>query len=141
MTEAFSRPETGQTGVVAIAGDAVLALDAFDKPETLASVWPRLVAAYAVDALGATAARFDPRRVGAFLAAARGADLQIHPAVGLGSDVTVVAPDIIGGALGWDGGVPHLALFPRAARGTEDPTVAARVGARRAGSYFRGGAV
>jgi hypothetical protein len=134
LTKAFSRPAPGQTGVVAIVGDAVLALDVFDKPETLTSVWPRLVAAYAVDGFGATAACFDPHKVGAFLAAARGGDLQTHPAVGLGTDVTVVAPNIIGGALAWEGGVPHLALFPRG----HNPE--ARPPSQRARSYFRGDA-
>jgi len=118
---------------VGVVGDAVLALDVFDKPETLTSVWSRLVAAYAVDALGGTVARFDPHRVGAFLAGARGADLQTHSAVGLGREVTAVASDIIGGALVWEGGVPHLALFPRAGRDPE-----AKLPSRRARSYFRG---
>jgi hypothetical protein len=135
LTGAFAQPERGQTGVVAIVGDTVSALDVFDKPETLTSVWPRQIAAYAVDALsGATLAPFDPHKVGAFLAAARGADLQTHPAVGLGTDVTVVAPNIIGGALAWERGVPHVALFPRG----RDPE--ARPASRRARSYFRGDA-
>jgi hypothetical protein len=132
LTKAFSQPEPGQTGVVAIVGDAVLALDVFDKPATLTSVWPRLVAAYAVDAFGATTARFDPHKVGAFLAAALRADLQTHSAVGLGTDVTVVASGVIGGGLAWEGGVPHLALFPRKGRDLE-----ARPSSRRARSYFR----
>jgi hypothetical protein len=132
LTKAFSRPESGQTGVVAVVGDAVSALDVFDKPETLTSVWPRLVAGYAVDALdGAKMTSFDPHKVGAFLATARGADLQAHPAVGLGSEVTAMASDIIGGALVWEGGVPHLALFPREGRDPEAPRT------RRAHSYFR----
>ena len=44
-------PVAGQRGVLALAGGRPLALDVFDRPDTLASLWPGLVGSYAADAL------------------------------------------------------------------------------------------
>ena len=52
MTRSFGRPLPEQTGVVVTIGGRAVAFDGFDKPETLARLWPRLVRGYAMEALG-----------------------------------------------------------------------------------------
>jgi hypothetical protein len=41
LQEAFARPADGQTGMLACIGGSPVALDLFDKPETLAKMWTR----------------------------------------------------------------------------------------------------
>ena len=50
ITTQFAAPEPGQTGVLCYIGARPMALDAFDRPETLAQLWPRMVSGYALDA-------------------------------------------------------------------------------------------
>jgi hypothetical protein len=114
---AFQAPASGQTGVLAIAGGRVLALDLFDRPATLASVWDRLVRGYAVDALAVVE---PPDREADVLAArsfltdvgAEANEATSHEGVGLGIDVVLTSPTTVTNALTWDGAVVHLASFP-----------------------------
>jgi len=109
-------PAPDQTGVVAAAGGRVLAVDAFDRPATLAAYWDRLVRGYAVDALGAEPV---PTAADASAATAYWAELAdgeteatSHPGVGLGTDVILSSETLAANALTWDGAVVHLAAFP-----------------------------
>lgn len=104
----------GQTGAIAIVGGHVAALDAFDRPETFSSIWPRLVRGYALEALGQpiVAAQAGPA-IASFLRDALSAPLVEAPGVGLGTDVVVTSEEIVGNALTWAEGVVHLALFSR----------------------------
>jgi hypothetical protein len=117
LRAAFPAPAPGQSGVLAVAGGRVLALDLFDRPETLASVWDRLVRGYAVDALTLAEPRdreADVPAARAFLtdAAATGNDATCHEGVGLGIDVLITSPATVTSALTWQGAVVHLASFP-----------------------------
>lgn len=56
LLAAFPAPEPQQTGVIACVGGRPLVLDAFDRPDSLARLWDRLLSGYAMDALGALAA-------------------------------------------------------------------------------------
>ncbi len=78
----------------------------------------------------------DMLQVDEFLGAARAADLQGHEAVGLGMDVTIMGPRVVGGALTWSGGVPHLSLFPREDDVQESQGIAPPTQRRRARRYF-----
>lgn len=114
---AFPSPAPGQAGVVAVAGARVLALDLFDRPETLVAVWDRLVRGYAVDALTVPepadrdaderAARSFREQVGA-----PSNEATSHEGVGLGIDVLISSPATVTNALTWGGAVVHLASFP-----------------------------
>lgn len=118
IVEAFPAPASGQTGVVAFVGDRPLAVDAFDRPSTLASMWPRLVRGYAADALGVAPATVASDAATAFLSTACSAEAEAtaHEGVGLGIDVIVTSSSTVATALTWHGGVVHLAVFPTAHR-------------------------
>lgn len=110
----FSEPEAGQTGVIACIGGRPVALDAFDRPETLSKLWPRLLSGYSLDAVGHDKSPVRKEAVGAFLNAAAVADATGHEGLGLGMDVVITGESVVGNALTWESGVIHLALFARA---------------------------
>lgn len=142
---AFPAPTPAQSGVLAVAGRRVLALDVFDRPETLASVWDRLVRGYAVDALGVPepADRDADELAGRRFVAEAGSpgnEATSHEGVGLGIDVVITSPDTVAGALTWSGAVIHLAAFPGTAappRGARGPGERIERPTRRAQAHRR----
>jgi ARG and Rhodanese-Phosphatase-superfamily-associated Protein domain len=113
MIAKFTAPQPGQTGTIACMSGACVALDAFDRPETLSKLWPRLLRGYAMDALGSTAADLPEGAVQRFLDEAASGQSTSHAGVGLGIDVMLTASNAVGHALTWDEGIVHLALFAR----------------------------
>jgi hypothetical protein len=111
VLEAIGAPVAGQTGVVACIGGRPVALDAFDRPETLAKLWTRLITGYAMDALGRASARVDMKRILRFVRAPATAPTTLHEGIGLGMDVVVSGDGLVGGALVWQAGVIHAAEF------------------------------
>jgi hypothetical protein len=111
MISRFAEPEAGQTGVIACAGGRPLAMDAFDRPETLARIWHRLVSGYAMDALAAPPIPVSDEAIRVFLENAARANATSHEGVGLGMDVVLTSDSVVGHALTWEEGVVHLALF------------------------------
>nr|MDQ3641706.1 hypothetical protein [Actinomycetota bacterium] len=111
MTASFSQPEPDQTGVIACVGGTAVALDAFDRPETLTKLWTRLVSGYAMDALGARPVPVAGNVTSSFLQAAANSETTSHDGVGLGREVVLTSPATVGHALAWQGGIVHLALF------------------------------
>jgi hypothetical protein len=112
----------------------VLALDVFDRPATLASVWERLVRGYAVDTLGLAPSTMDEQAGAAFLARLGACDheVTVHDGVGLGIDVVLTSDEVVANALTWEGAVVHLAAFPRvetsrAPRGGRRPASTSRI--------------
>jgi hypothetical protein len=108
----------GQTGVVAAVGDRIACADVFDRPQTLAGLWNRLVPAYAVEALarpgaagGVAAGGVSAADAAAFLGEARRATVTAHPAVGRGTDLRLSGEGLTGAALEVEGTVVHLAMF------------------------------
>jgi hypothetical protein len=116
IRRSFVAPGPAQTGVLAVAGSRVLALDVFDRPSTLAAYWDRLVRGYALDALRAE------RATSADAAFAAGgfwgevthpeSDATQHEGVGLGIEVILTTSRSVAHALVWDGAVVHLSAFP-----------------------------
>jgi hypothetical protein len=130
------RPVAGQRGVLAVAGGRPLALDAFDRPETLASLWPGLVGSYAADAVGARPG--PPRgeataRGAAWVAALAGGEVSTHPGAGLGEVVFLATPAAVVSALAVGSALVHLAAIwvPGA---PEEALVVAGAGETRVGS-------
>jgi hypothetical protein len=126
LRAAFPAPGQGQTGVLAVSGGRVLALDVFDRPQTLASVWDRLVRGYAIDALAVAEPadrEADVLAGRAFLtdAGATGNEATAHEGVGLGIDVLITSPATVTSALTWEGTVVHLASFPAVDAPTRGP--------------------
>lgn len=127
---AFADPQPGQTGVIACIEGRPVALDAFDRPETLMKLWSRLLSGYALDAVGTKPADVDEGTIERFLARAAIAETTSHEGLGLGMDVVLTAPDVVGNALTWEEGIVHLALFARSV----DPSRPSGYRAERIGS-------
>lgn len=113
MKQAFAEPAAGQTGVIACIEGRPIALDAFDRPETLTKLWPRLLSGYALDAAGRAEQALAADAVERFLASAAGAETTSHEGLGVGMDVVLTGSDVVGNALTWEDGIVHLALFAR----------------------------
>ncbi|TMC52196.1 MAG: hypothetical protein E6J20_13315 [Chloroflexi bacterium] len=111
-------PAPGQVGVIACVGGRVACVDIFETPEVLASLWSGLVASYQAEAL--IADNVGSKRLGARAdAAARrwfrsipAGSTSVGPDIGLGSHISVVAPDLEAAALVHAGQVLHLSAFP-----------------------------
>ena len=120
MTRTFGQPLPEQTGVVVTVGGRAVAFDGFDKAETLARLWPRLVRGYAMEALGHQERRSERNVVERFVAAIGSAKATAHDAVGLGTEVVLTEPGFVAGALVWEGSVVHVAAFADASRSARE---------------------
>lgn len=109
----LSEPEPSQTGVIACVGGRPIALDLFDRPETLQKLWQRLIAGYAMDAITHDVVTPEEQDVKGFIADATTAEATEHEGIGLGTDVVITGDNTVGSALTWEGGVVHLAVFPK----------------------------
>ncbi|CAN5689122.1 hypothetical protein BH18ACT15_BH18ACT15_10380 [soil metagenome] len=144
IEQAFPQPEPGQTGVLACIGGEPIVLDAFDRQETLAKMWKRLVSGYAMDALTAPAMKVPSGVAEEFIAQARGGEFSFQAPVGIGTDVVMTSPAVVGSALAWKGGVVHLALFGRSrSMGTteEGRRIATPLSRRRMRRHFHSNSV
>ncbi len=106
-----------QAGVVFGLGSEVSGIELFDHPRTLAALLPKLVRSYALDAMevdGGRRAHAVPAReaVERFLReVGEEARAETRPSVGLGQDVRLAGPRVVGGALVHDGRLMHLSAF------------------------------
>lgn len=107
----FERPSPEQTGVVVCVGGEPVALDAFDRAETLAALWPRLVRGYAMEALGSPPRSIDQAETSVFLEKVTSGEATEHDAVGLGTEVAITGQGSVASALVWQGAVVHIAAF------------------------------
>jgi hypothetical protein len=112
--KAFSAVE-GQTGALFAINGRVHGLDMFDNSRTLRTVLPKLVRAYALDAIDSptdqpSGASTD-EDTKSFLDVLRAAEIVEMPAVGIGSDLRFKSGEIAGGALLADGSLLHLFAF------------------------------
>jgi hypothetical protein len=123
ITRSFTRPLPEQTGVVVIVGGRAVVFDGFDKPETLARLWTRLIRGYAMEALGEPERHADREVAERFVAAIGSAKATAHDAVGLGTEVVLTNQGFVAGALVWEGSVVHVAGFDDASeRSGEGPS-------------------
>ncbi len=121
---ALPYPEDACGVIVAIDGTFVAA-DVFDRPDTLARIWPRLVTGYAMDAIG-----HGENKPGSF--SAKAADVLLEhvgeiectpcPSVGAGKDWRFEAEDIVGQALMANRTCVHLCAFPNSESGRQEST-------------------
>jgi hypothetical protein len=110
------KPLDGQVGAVFAIRGAIAGFDAFDSPATWASVMPKLLRSYGLDAMDTTIggdgfATPDPQR---FLKAVSGAVCTVYRAVGAGHDLRFEGGGIIGAALEANNSVVHAVAFPEA---------------------------
>jgi len=138
---AFS-PDSSQTGALFAIGSEIVGLDLFDRRSTLAAVLPKLIRSYAIDAMessndgggGATA-----EDAQSFLDEISETEIEEYDAVGLGSDLRLRGPSLVGGGLAVGGELIHLAAFRMEHEGEgehEDFGGMLRMSARRQ-SFFR----
>jgi hypothetical protein len=121
----------GQCGAVLGLGDD-LCLDAVSRPDAFALLWPKLRAGYLLDALE----RLDRRatsveRISAFAAEVEEAHVTRGPSAGLGEDVRLRGPRLIGSGLELDGEAIQLSAFTSADGGSRAFGRIARPSARR----------
>src|SRR5512132_3517817 len=115
MMRPFARPLPGQTGVVVCVGGRAVTFDGFDRPETLATLWPRLVRGYSMEALGAPSRPTNRDAAQRFLARIESAQATAHDAVGLGTEVVLTERGFVASSIVWRDAVVHIAAFEGAA--------------------------
>ncbi len=121
----------GQCGAVLGLGDD-LCLDAVSRPAAFALLWPKLRAGYLLDALE----RLDGRatsvdRISAFAAEVGDAHVTRGPSAGLGEDLRLRGPRVIGSGLELDGETIQLSAFTSEDGGSRAFGRIARPSARR----------
>ena len=134
--EAFTSGAS-QNGALFAIGSEVVGLDLFDRQSTLAAVLPKLVRSYAIDAIesereDARGARKEDAE--AFLAQLAEAEIESYRALGLGTDLRVSSPEVVGGGLAVDDRLIHLAAFAAVSDTTaaeSGPGTMARMSSRR----------
>ena len=115
--------EADQVGAIFVTGRRQLGMDLFDRHETFAAFFPKLVRSYAIDAMERPAARdraAKPKEAHAFVDRLREGAFDVHPAVALGHDVGIVARDAIAGTLVHQETALHLTAFSDPTRATTE---------------------
>ena len=114
VTEQLPAPE-GASGAVFAYGGRIVGFDLFDQPATLAKLWPKLVRAYAVDARaeagGAAVTRDAVRELAAHAPQAKE---ETFKSPGLGDDVRMEGPTLIGAGLLLEDQPVHVEVFANA---------------------------
>jgi hypothetical protein len=105
------RPLEGQRGVISAVGGRVISLDLFDKPASLASYWDGLLAGYALEALRQPRNAATLARARSFTETVMKAAVERSPATGLGQELRLAGPGVVGLGLEWEGVLIHLAAF------------------------------
>ena len=108
-----SAPE-GSHGAVFCLGGGVVGIDVFDKPSTLAKLWPKVLRSYAIDALEAPDGMPEVTLDGvkAWLGKVLEARTERYDSPGLGEDLRFDSGDLGGGGLVVDGQPVHAEVFP-----------------------------
>lgn len=112
VAAALDKPSRLQTGVVVCVGDMAVAVDLFDRPKTLASMWHRLLRGYALGSVTAASTRSAKAIASEVIRDACEAKMTDHDTVGLGTRVAISGQKFVGHALVWEEAVVHLSLFP-----------------------------
>jgi hypothetical protein len=102
------------SGVAFARGNRVLGVDLFDRPETLAKLWAKIVRAYVLDTLELSEApteRATPETVARWLNTAAEADAEPFKSPGLGYDVRLKGQQLLGAGLVVEEHPVHVELF------------------------------
>jgi len=107
-------PVDHQTGALFAINGKVVGFDLFDSPQTLASLMPKLVRSYALDAIDASGQAATPAKEAAakaVLVEAAQAAVERFPAIGEGEDLRLHGEGLAGGALAAKDRLIHLCVF------------------------------
>jgi hypothetical protein len=103
--------EPGQSGALLALGDE-LCLDWVSRPDAFSVLWPKLRAGYLLDALEQLDGHPTPvERIGGFADEVTEAPTAHQPSAGLGSDLRLRGPGVIGSGLQLDGELLQLSAF------------------------------
>ncbi len=105
------RPAFGQVGVVAVIGGEPVAVDLFDKPETLDAYWEAIISGYALNGLDAADTPGELAAVTAFIEELNQAKDEPVRAAGLGEEVHFETRRVAGAALLWEDVLVHLSGY------------------------------
>lgn len=110
--DAFSATDN-QAGALFCINGEVVGFDLFDSTETLASLLPKLVQSYALDAIDAGGREVKAEKQSAvkLIEDALNATVEQFPAVGEGDDLRLRGKRLSGGALLVDERIVHLSVF------------------------------
>ena len=112
---ATARPPEDACGAAFVARGKLIGLDLFDRPATLAKLWPKLVGAYALDAIEPTGdappAPPDSEGVARWVRSGASATAQTFRSTGMGDDIRINAPGLVGAGLVVEDRPIHLELF------------------------------
>jgi len=109
------RYPNGARGVVAAIDGRLVAVDLFDKPETLERIWPRLITGYALDAVAERPSgkrRYTTEQAIGVLERVGQVGCEPCPSVGVGDDWRFETDALVGQALVAEGACVHLSVFP-----------------------------
>jgi hypothetical protein len=110
LEEAFPL-QPGQCGAVLAIGED-MCLDAVSRPDAFALLWPKLRAGYLLDALERLDGRpADPERIAGFVDEVADAVVTRGPSAGLGEDVRLRGPGVVGSGLELDSELIQLSAF------------------------------
>jgi hypothetical protein len=104
----------GSCGAAFAFGGRIAGVDLFDQATTLVKLWPKLVRAYALDALEeseSAAAPVTAGTVGEWLRSVAGAKEEPYKSPGLGYDVRLEGKDLVGAGLVVEEQPVHVELF------------------------------
>jgi hypothetical protein len=113
VQDALDVPEACN-GAAFARGPRVVGVDLFDRAATLTKLWPKVLRAYAIDALeqpAPAAATVNGNVVGDWLRAAADAECQSFKSPGMGDDLRIKGPGVIGGGLIVEDRPVHAELF------------------------------
>jgi hypothetical protein len=105
---------TGSNGVAFAINGKIAGADFFDKPETLAKLWPKVIKSYAMDALEQPMDKpltLGPERITEWLKAATSARQEWFSSAGVGRDVRIEGEKLTGAILIVEEHPIHLELF------------------------------
>jgi tetratricopeptide (TPR) repeat protein len=114
LNDAFDHlaPGEGWSGAVFAFGGSIIGLDLFDKSSTLGKLWPKLVRAYAIDALEfERTGSVDRSQVEAWVRGVSRTAVESFASPGIGTDVRIEGDRLVGAMLLVDDVPVHLEVF------------------------------
>jgi len=116
VAEQLALPE-GASGVVFAYGGKIVGFDLFDQSATLTKLWPKLVRAYAIDARTTTAEKRVGRdEVQTWLQSAGQAREEVFKSPGVGNDIRMEGPTLVGAGLLVEEHPVHVEVFANEAK-------------------------
>lgn len=98
-------------GVALVVNGGIEAVDLFDKPSTLAEVWPRLERGYRMTSYRSAAAPRGKGRAEDLLTAAAKGDVETFASIGVGQNLRFTAKEAVAAALVYEETPVHVSVF------------------------------